>query len=260
MSQKRITSAGRLDRKTAELQYQGHGAYAHLGAYAFCEGFSPDLLDEEVARATFLQGWTERGSGLFQDYGLHVGGAVEVMLSAFFLTAKRERLMVDTDRPAFMLAQTEDHLRLPKDKETVRIFAHAIVNDCVKHFCYQTRNDFTSGVMHEYDRAGVPISDKISRLKQLHELERALGFDSPVAATLENASAPEFEKLFKARVEGMRGYQQMLDNMDAIGLTGNAREMFLKGNEPVVGPDLGKAQKLEVFREFFHSSGETGEG
>lgn len=237
-----------------------HGTFTRPGAWSVTS-FLPSLDQEEVARATFLKEWRGNEGASFGEYGKYASERRKAMLTSLFTLGEREGLFRPTDREGFMAAQAAPHERMVKEKDWIRLFAHTLVDDCVKHFCYQSKVQFLEGTAAAKEAEGRDPSRRRKRLEELAEKEKSLGL-RPVDPSETNAEDGGFDEFFKLRWESAVGLEHAVTRLENSGPMTPSMRRFAASLLYTTGPLIKQISGHEEMHDEFLNivDDETGDG
>jgi len=210
------------------------GTFGKPGSQAVAS-LLPSLKDEEIARKRFFFEFDEGREITFQAYAKYVNEKRHDMLNALFTLGEREGMFQPKDRDPFMLAKAEAHERMVKEKDNLRVFCHSLVDDCVKHFCFQSKSQFQEGLTKNAKNQGIDLSDRMSRLTDLSGLESKLGL-VPVANNHDNATAEEFDELYSNRWNAAKKLREAAEELKRA--FPDNYKFYLRGLRYRTGPQL----------------------
>lgn len=96
--------------------------------------------NKESARLRFLCRFG--ASGDFQAYGKFAAQRRGELVQLMGELAVASDLLAQKDLGGFVAHYTDDHLRLPKEKDAVRLFAHKLADCILNWYCYPTTASF----------------------------------------------------------------------------------------------------------------------
>jgi hypothetical protein len=104
------------------------------------------LASAKNRKREMLSKLLDAGVSSFDEYRGYANRAASTSLKALFGFAMKLKLMAPDDLEAFLVRNPEDHKKMSKEKDYVRVFAHELIRGFTNSSFYSTVLEFTSEI------------------------------------------------------------------------------------------------------------------
>jgi hypothetical protein len=215
--------------------------------------------DREFAREHLLDSMilVEGDNLTFQQYVKKIGEIRNSVLECFALVALREKLLSSDDIEKFKKLHPEDHERLPKEKETLKILSSSVIADLVRHYAFPDNAAFVSAKEASLQRRKQACAAQElvlkDRARELHMLEIELGVANPIDPDLLQWSEG-VTPLLDHRFELALGLKTKFEALDASNLPEATRDNIKDGLRYPGGMDLKQSPNQNSEEEVFFNT------